>query len=67
MAKFKIEVREVVYSTYEVTIPEKVMEDLKLQEREIEEYFYQLEDHDRYLVDKDSFSWEIDEITEIGD
>lgn len=57
MAKAKITVRAVVYETYEIDVPDDIME-----HNEVEDYFLNIDDQSRYLVDTDSFSWEIDDI-----
>jgi hypothetical protein len=57
MAKAKITVRAVVYETYEIDVPDDIME-----HNEVEDYFLNIDDQSRYLIDKDSFSWEIDDI-----
>lgn len=57
MAKAKITVRAVVYETYEIDVPDDIME-----HNEVEDYFSNIDDQSRYLIDKDSFSWEIDDI-----
>jgi len=43
--------------TYEIDVPDDIME-----HNEVEDYFLNIDDQSRYLIDKDSFSWEIDDI-----
>ena len=61
MAKWRFELRETVYHTYEIELPDDI------QEGEIEEYFYDLEEEDQKkgLVSSESFSWEITEVKQV--
>lgn len=64
MAKAKITVRAVVYETYEIDVPDDIMEHNEDHNFlwHVEDYFSNIDDQSRYLVDTDSFSWEIDDI-----
>lgn len=65
MPKFRIEVRDTTYYTYELDIPQEIVEAHENNGEAIEEYFYELVDQEKFLVDKDNFSWEITEVDEI--
>ena len=55
MAKYRFELRETIYHTYEVELPDDI------DEFQAEEYFYDLslEDQKKGLVSSESFEWEI--------
>jgi hypothetical protein len=66
MTKAKITVRSVIYETYEIDVPDEVM---KLHEEDdivgyIQDHFLSIDIHElfAYLIDTDSYSWDIDDM-----
>ena len=57
MAKKKFSVQSLAFETYVVDVPDDIKDGAKM-----EEYFYNLEDHSQFLVDSESFQWQIDSI-----
>ena len=55
MAKYRFELQEVFYHTYEIDVPDD------LEGFEVDEYFYDLseEDQKKGLIVSESFTWEI--------
>ena len=65
MAKYRLEVRSVVYHTYEIDVPDDIVDD-----GDIEEYFYEMgdEEQERAKLDEiDSTEWQVESIEKIED
>jgi hypothetical protein len=63
MAKWRFELQETFYHTYEIEIPDDIS-----NEDSVDDYFYELseEEQKKGLVNSESFSWEITETKQIG-
>lgn len=61
MAKWRFELQETFYHTYEVEIPDDVTED------EVDDYFYNMDADEQKagLVNSESFTWEITETVKV--
>lgn len=55
MPRYRIEVREVIFHTYEIET------DLTDPDQ-IEDFFYSMEDQEDYRIDTDPFEWVVNEI-----
>ncbi len=65
MAKYRLEVRSVVYHTYEIDVPDDIVDD-----GDIEEYFYEMDDEEQErakLDEIDSTEWQVESIEKIED
>ncbi len=63
MAKYRLEVRSVVYHTYEIDVPDDIVDD-----GDIEEYFYEMDDEEQErgkLDEIDSTEWQVESIEKI--
>jgi len=65
MAKYRIQIRETVYSVYDFDVPNELLTDNQ-EENEViaEDYFCNKTpiEQEEYLIDTDSFTWEVDGI-----
>jgi hypothetical protein len=65
MAKYRLEVRSVVYHTYEIDVPDDIVDD-----GDIEEYFYEMDGVEQEWAKLDeinSTEWEVESIEKIED
>ncbi len=63
MAKYRLEVRSVEYHTYEIDVPDDIVDD-----GDIEEYFYEMDDEEQErgkLDEIDSTEWQVESIEKI--
>jgi hypothetical protein len=63
MAKYRLEVRSVVYHTYEIDVPDDIVDD-----GDIEEYFYEMDGVEQEWAKLDeinSTEWEVESIEKI--
>lgn len=61
MAKWRFELQEMFYHTYEVELPDDITED------EADDYFYNMDadEQKKGLVNSESFTWEITETVKV--
>ena len=62
MAKYRFELQETFYHTYEIDVSDDMIDESK-----IDDYFYELseEEQKKGLISSESFMWEITETTKV--